>query len=399
MMTDQPLLPVRDAQSRLILAAPALPCVTLPLAAAGGHWAAEDVVARIDHPFADVSAMDGYAIRHADLPGPWDVIATIPAGQMPAAAVGPGMAARIFTGAALPDGADTILIQEDAKRDGDRLVLAGDGPARRGAHVRPRAMNFAIGDTLIPAGQRITPARIGLAALGGHATLPVRRRARVALISTGDELAAPGAPLRPGQIHAANAAMLAAQLATLPVEVHDCGIIADDRAALARAIGDAAAQADILVTIGGASVGDHDLVRPALADCDATLDFWRIAMRPGKPLMAGQLGRTMVLGLPGNPVSAFVTSALFLMPLLAAMGGAAAPLPPTLSLPVGEALPATGPRADYLRARLIDGQLFPVGVQDSGVLTGLAAADALIVRPANAPALPAGAFTDVHIIA
>ncbi|QHL91300.1 molybdopterin molybdenumtransferase MoeA [Sphingomonas changnyeongensis] len=399
-MTPAPsLLPVSEAQARLIAVAPLLPPALLPLAEAAGRWAAEDVVARVDHPFADLSAMDGYAIRHADLPGPWQVTATIAAGRMPAAPIGPGMAARIFTGAPLPAGADTILVQEDARRDGDRLTLAGDGPDRRGAHVRRRAMNFAAGDTLIPAGARIAPARIGLAALGGHAVLPVRGRARIALLSTGDELAAPGAPLRPGQIHAANAAMIAAQLAALPVMVSDCGIIADDRAALARAIADAAAQADILVTIGGASVGDHDLVQPALADCGATLDFWRIAMRPGKPLMAGQLSATMVLGLPGNPVSAFVTSALFLMPLIAAMGGATAPLPPTLSLPLGEALPAVGPRADYLRGRVADGRVFPVGVQDSGVLTGLARADALIIRPAHAPALPAGAFADVHIIA
>lgn len=392
------LLPVAEAQARLLALGKPRPIEELPLVAAAGRWATADVIARTDHPFADLSAMDGYAIRFAELPGPWRVVGEVVAGAAPGLALAPGEAARIFTGAPVPDGADAILIQEEAARDGDRLMLAGEGPRGPGAHIRRRGMNFAAGDTVIPAGTRLTAARIGLAAMAGHATLAVRRPVRVALVSTGDELAPPGTPLRLGQIPASNAPLLAAMLADLPVEVSDHGIVPDRLEALTETLARAAAEADILVTSGGASVGDHDLVRPALLAAGATLDFWKIAMRPGKPLMAGNLGAAVALGLPGNPVSAFVTAFLFLRPLVAALAGARAPLPPLVSLPIAADLPANGPRADYMRARLVAGGVAPVEMQDSAALPALAAADGLIVRPPHAPAAPRGAFADVHIL-
>lgn len=394
------LLARADAQARLLALATPVAAETVTLAAAAGRWLAADITARVDHPFADLSAMDGFAIRAADLPGPWRVVAEVPAGRLPERAIGGGEAARIFTGAPLPPGADTVLVQEDAALDGVRLTLAGAGPGGTGAHVRPRGRDFRAGATIIAAGERLVPARIGLAALAGHDRIPVRRRVRVALVSTGDELAPPGTPLSPGSIHAANAPMLAALLADLPCDVADLGIVPDRTAALASRLAAAAADADVVVTSGGASVGAHDCVRPALAAAGASLDFWRIAMRPGKPMLAGRFADgTIALGLPGNPVSAFVTGFLFLRPLVAALGGAASPLPRPVALPLAASLPANDGREDHLRARIEGGCVAPIGVQDSAMLAGLAGADALIVRPAHAPAAAAGEFADVHILA
>jgi molybdopterin molybdotransferase len=393
------LLPLTEAQARMLALAAPLPTEDTALADAAGRWLAADIGARVDHPFADLSAMDGYAIRFDELPGPWRVVQEVAAGAMPAGPLAPGEAARIFTGAALPDGADTILVQEEAARDGDILRLSGEGPPAKGAHVRRKGANFRVGDPILRAGERLTAPRIGLAAMAGHATLPVRRRSRIALISTGNELAAPGAPLRPGQIYESNAAMLAALLAGEPVELRSRNIIADDFAPLSARISAAAAECDILVTTGGASVGDHDLVRPALEAAGAKLDFWRVAMKPGKPIMAGRLGDSVVLGLPGNPVSAFVTALLFLKPLVAALGGPADPLPRTVRLPLGAPVPANGGRLDFLRATIEDGTVHPLTAQDSAALTGLARADALLVRPSHAPAAEPGMFADVLIIA
>jgi molybdopterin molybdotransferase len=394
-----PLLSLAEAQARALALARPLPRCDAPLLEAAGRWLVASVTARVDHPFADLSAMDGYAIQFDDLPGPWRVVGDIPAGTLSARAIAGGEAMRIFTGAALPPGADTILIQEDASRDGSILRLTGDGPARRGQYVRARGGGFRAGEIVLQGGAQLTPARIGLAALAGHATLPVRARPRIALLSTGDELAQPGAAPRAGQIRDANGPMLEAYVSRRTANIGTFRAIPDQPDALRAAIREAASASDILVLTGGASVGDHDLVRAALEAEGAAIDFWRVAMKPGKPVMAGRLGDTVVLGLPGNPVSAFVTAFLFVQPLIAALGGAADPLPKPVRLPLAASVPANGARLEFLRATLEDGAVRPLAGQESHDLSVLAAADALILREPHAPPADAGTFADVHLIA
>ncbi len=392
------LFPVADAQARLLALAPRVAAERLPLAQAAGRWTAEPIIARRAQPGADLSSMDGYAIRFADLPGPWRVIGESAAGRPFAGPVGRGEAARIFTGAAMPDGADTVMVQEEAARDGDLLSLAGEGPPRLGMSVRRRGLDFDRGAVLIPAGARLTPAAIALAATGGYGDLPVGRRLRVTIVATGDELVPAGAPSAdPLALPEGNSAMLAAMLADLPVDVTLAGIVRDDLDTLANVL--AGAQADIVVTTGGASVGDHDVVRPAIEAAGGTIDFWRIAIRPGKPMLAGVLGNGVVLGLPGNPVSAFVTATLFLRPLIAAMAGAADPLPRLLRATLAHALPANDHRQDYLRATIVDGRVSVAAVQDSSMLATLARATCLVVRPPLAPAASAGEMVDILPIA
>jgi molybdopterin molybdotransferase len=304
-------------------------------------------------------------------------------------AIGAGEAARIFTGAPLPPGADTILIQEETTRAGESLLLTGDRPERQGLFVRRQGSDFADGAHLIEAGTRLTPARIALAAMGGHGNVSVRRRPHVAIVSTGNELVPPGERAEGVMLPSSNGLMLAAMLGET-ARIDDRGIVRDDLDALTHAFKEAASVADILVTTGGASVGDHDLVRPVLAAAGASLDFWRVALRPGKPIMAGRLGRTLVIGLPGNPVSAFVTATLFLKPLIARLAGALDPLPPLRRLPLASALPANGERANFLRATIVDDALLALPDQDSAALATLAAADALILRPPYAPPALAG---------
>lgn len=376
------LLPISEAQSRLFALAAPLASETAPLTQAAGRWASSDIRARRTQPAADLSAMDGYAIRFADLPGPWCVVGESAAGRPFAGEMGPGEAVRIFTGAAMPAGADTVLIQEDARRDADELHLTGHGPAHLGRNTRRRGLDFGEGDLLIEAGGRITPARLAVAATAGHGALPVRRRVRVALASTGDELVEPG-EIAPDTLPESNRVMLAAMLSDLPVELVDLGILPDRLDAQRAAF--AGVHCDLLVTTGGASVGDHDLVRPALQAAGASIDFWRVALRPGKPMMAGKLGDAVVLGLPGNPVSAFVTAILFVRPMIAHLAGARAPLPVTRTGILGEVLPANNARTDYLRAVERDGALYAAALQDSSMLLTLARATCLIVRPANAP--------------
>ena len=388
MSTAPALIPVTEAQARLFALHTPMPVESVPLARAVGRWAAEDVVALRTQPAADLSAMDGYAIRFADLPGPFRLIGESAAGRAFAGTLGSGETARIFTGAPLPAGADSVLVQEEAETRSEMIHLTGEGPRRQGGNVRPRGLDFRRGDMLIAAGERITPARLAVAAIGGHATLPVRRHVVVAIAGTGDELVRPGMPLRDDQLPESNGAMLAAMLADWPVEVVDLGTLPDRLDALRDAF--AAVRADILVTTGGASVGDHDLVRPALLAAGGSLDFWRIALRPGKPMMAGRLGDAVVLGLPGNPVSAFMTATLFLKPLIAALSGATDPLPPTRRAILGEPLAANDHRTDYLRAATQDGRIFAAAIQDSSMLRTLARADCLIVREPHAPAATPG---------
>lgn len=382
------LLPVDQAQARLLALATPLPAEDVAVAACAGRWLARDVAALRDQPWADLSAMDGYAVRAAEWPGPWQVTATSSAGDGARAPLLPGAACRIFTGAPVPPGADSILIQENAIRDGDAL-RAHDGSLQAGRHIRPMASDFRRDDRMLRAGIRLNPAQIALAVLAGHGTLPVGRRPRIALLSTGNELVAPGAPTPPGHLPSSNATMLAAMLSALPCDVIDLGILPDDLATVSAAFADVA-DADIIVSTGGASVGDHDVVRPAFTQAGGALDFWRIAMRPGKPLMAGTLGQSLFLGLPGNPVSAFVTATLFLLPLVRHLGGAADPLPRLTRAPLADGLPATGDRDDYQRAFHSDAGLVSVTSQDSAATAAMAMADCLILRPAGSPAAIAG---------
>ncbi|HEY0595012.1 gephyrin-like molybdotransferase Glp [Sphingopyxis sp.] len=388
------LLPVAEAQTRLLGLADPVTIETVPLSEAAGRWAAEDVIARRSQPTADLSAMDGYAIRFADMPGPWRVIGQSAAGAGFTGAAGRCEAVRIFTGAPLPAGTDAILIQEEATHDSDQLVLSGEGPAAAGQHVRRAGGDFEDGARLLEAGARLTPARIALAAIGGHGALAVRRRVKVALISTGDELVPPGAATQGVQLPSSNAVMLAALLGDLPVDIIEGGIVADRLDALANAF-DAARHADVIVTTGGASVGDHDLVRPALESAGAKLDFWKIAMKPGKPLMAGKLGSSIALGLPGNPVSAFATAVLFLRPLVARLGGAGDPLPTVHSATLETDLPGTAGRAEYLRGIWTKGTVRPATSQDSAALVALASANTLILRPPHTAPARAGDIVEI----
>jgi molybdopterin molybdotransferase len=385
------MIPLAEAQARLIALAKPVSSETVPLLASIGRWLSADVIARRTQPARDLSAMDGYAVNAADEQRSWRVIGESAAGKPFSGQIGADEAVRIFTGAALPPGSNTIVIQENVTRDGDVITLSEGNPPEAGRHVRPLGGDFARGEALITAGTRLSPAGIALAAMGGHGSVPVRRPIRIAIISSGDELVAPGTQTDDDHIPATNALMTASMLDGWPVEINDIGIVADTLDALIIAI-KKAENADIIVTSGGASVGDHDLVRPALINAGATLDFWKVAMRPGKPLMAGQLGDSIVLGLPGNPVSAFVTAILFLKPAIAALSGAADALPRSLTGILGAAMPAVGTRTDHIRACLSESRLFPVGIDDSAALKGLARADALIVREAGAPAANIGDF-------
>ena len=388
------LLPVEDALARLLALAPTLPVEQTPLAQAGNRRLAAPLHALRTQPAADLSAMDGYAIRHAELPGPWQVVGEAAAGAAPFA-IRPGQAARIFTGAAMPAGADCVLIQEEAARDGDRLMLAGEGPPGVGAHVRPAASDFRAGDLLLDAGAILGPAAVALAAISGHGAVPVGRRPRIALISPGNELVPPGAPTTGVLLPASNAAMLTALLAHFPTEIVDYGIIPDQIDALSDIFRTVSDSADVIVTTGGASVGDHDLVRPALQAAGASIDFWRIAMKPGKPLLAGRIGDAVALGLPGNPVSALVTATIFLLPLVARLADAAHLLRRPRQAPLLGALPGTGNRQEYVRATGTCDGVLPLSGQDSAGLRHLPVADLLVLRPPHSAAVAAGTIVTV----
>src|SRR5579862_2574918 len=390
------MISVEEALARLLAPLDVMPPEEVSIADAVGRVLAEDVAARRTQPPFAVSAMDGYAVRAADLghiPVGLRIVAEIPAGAGFGGTLGPGEAARIFTGAPLPDGADTIIIQEDTKRDGDQ-VLVEEGAAR-GRYVRRAGLDFAEGEVLLTAGRRLTPRDIGLAAAMNRPWLFVHRRPRVGVLSTGDEIVMPGEPIGPNQIVSSNLLALAAFVTASGAEPVMVGNAPDDPEALRR-IAAAARGVDLFVTTGGVSVGEHDLVRGVLSEDGLAIDFWEIAMRPGKPLMFGNYRGTPMIGLPGNPVSTLVCSLLFLKPALEKLSGEpdAAESPATARL--GVAVKPNDRRQDYLRARLVragDGVLeaTPFEVQDSSMMRPLAASDCLVVRPPHAPALAAGA--------
>ncbi|WP_374523852.1 molybdopterin molybdotransferase MoeA [Sphingopyxis sp.] len=393
------LLPVADAQARLLAMHEPLSSETIAFSQSLGRYLSQDLVALRDQPSAPLSAMDGYAIRFADLPGPWTIIGEAAAGAPPPASLDADQAMRIFTGAILPGGADTVVMQEDVAAAGTALSLATGDAVAPGQHVRPRGCDFAAGSSLLQAGTRLTPGAIATAIMSGAAQLPVGTRPRVALLTTGDELVQPGHPLAPGQIPDSNGTMLAAMLANEPAEASLPLHMRDDRTMIARVLKDLARRHDVIVTVGGASVGDHDHVRGAIEDAGGRIDFWKIAMKPGKPLIAGTVGDAILLGLPGNPSSAFVTATLFLLPLVRHLAGARNPLPEIRHAPLASALGPGGTRRDYLRAQLAGGALAVIDGQDSGRTFPLAAANALVIREIGAPAKVAGEAADYIDIA
>jgi molybdopterin molybdotransferase len=371
------------------------PAEVVGLADAWSRISATGVSARLTQPPADVSAMDGYALRAVDgaLGARLTVIGAAPAGHPFDGCVGPGEAVRLFTGSVVPRGADAILLQEDATRDGD--IVRVNEAVTGGRHIRRTGLDFAVGDVVISSGRRITARDVGLAAAANHPWLTVHRRPRVAILATGDEIAMPGEPIPPGGIVSSNSHALAALVRAAGGEPMILPVARDERAAIS-AVADALSGIDLLVTTGGASVGDHDLVVEALKARGMTLDFWQIAMRPGKPLLFGQLGATPVLGLPGNPVSAMVCAILFLLPAMARLSGLPAAPPPVSTAVLGAPVKANDKRADHLRSSIstdASGRVVvvPFPVQDSAMLRRLASADALLLRAPHAPALAEGA--------
>ncbi len=392
-----PPLSLDEAQRRLLALAPNLPVENRAVEECVGYYLAAPLTALRTQPAAPLSAMDGYAVRSAD-PGPWRVIGESAAGHPLVRALGPGEAARVSTGAIVPDGGDCVLLQEDCAREGDTLRHLELLPTA-GRHIRRAGLDFATNDVILAAGTRIGAAQLALAIAAGHQHLPVHRRVRLTVIDCGDELVAPGIPDAAHHLPASNAPMLAALAAGLPVEIRRLGPIPDRLDALAVAF-EEARYADIAVTSGGASVGDHDLIRPALAHAGASIDFWRVAIKPGKPLLVARRpnrnGEQVILGLPGNPASAFVTGFLFMLPLLRAALGAAQPLARPFAVRLAEPLPPGGKRMEFIRARWMDGQVSPETEQDSGALRPLANANALICRTIGAPAAIAGDAVPVY---
>jgi len=393
------MIPVEEARTRILATVAPVPAEIVPLAAAWGRVAAAPVVARLTQPPHDVSAMDGYALRAADgAPGAvLRVVGSAPAGHPWDGVLGAGEALRLFTGSVMPKGADSVLLQEDAARDGDAVAVRE--AVQTGRHVRRAGQDFAAGDVLISAGKRLNARDIGLIAAGNHPWVSVHRRPRVAILATGDEIALPGDPIPPGGIVSSNSHALAALVQACGGEAVVLPIALDDRAAL-MAAADAVHGMDLLLTSGGASVGEHDLVQEALGARGLVVDFWQIAMRPGKPLMHGRLGDVAMIGLPGNPVSSLVCAILFVVPALARLAGLPAGPPPTVQAKLGAPLAANDKRADHLRASLAqdgNGALVATAFarQDSSMLRLMAQADALILRPPHAPALAAGAMVPV----
>jgi molybdopterin molybdotransferase len=388
---------VAEASARILAGAAPLPSELVPLADAYGRVLTADLAALRTQPPEALSAMDGYAVRAADVatvPVQLKIIGEVAAGHPFPGVVGAGEAARIFTGGVLPPGADTIVIQENTMRDGDAVTV--NSGAGTGKHVRIAGLDFARGDIPLRAGRRLGERDLALAAAMNHPSVPIHRRPRIAVLATGDELVMPGTEPGPGEIVYSNGFATMALARREGGEVFDLGI-APDRidetiAAVRRA---RAEKADILVTSGGASVGEHDLVQKALASEGLELSFWRVAMRPGRPVMHGRLGDMHVLGLPGNPVSAYVCSVLFMVPLIRRLVGRQDVDVPQETAVLGCDLPANDERADYLRATLNashDGHevATPAPIQDSSMLVPLALADCLVVREPHAPAAKAG---------
>jgi molybdopterin molybdotransferase len=386
-------LTVEEARGRVIAAVKTLGAETIALTEAGGRVLAEPVTASRDQPPFNASAMDGWAVRSADVAEETtlSIVGESAAGHAHPLPLKPGEAVRIFTGAPVPEGSDLVVIQENATREGDRVRLGPAGPPKD--NLRPRGGDFAAGAVLLEAGVRLDPWRLSLAASAGRGSLSVARRPRVAVLATGEELVSPGSTPKPDQIFESGSLGLIEMLRAWGADAWRLEAAGDDVEAIAGAV--RGVEADVLVTVGGASVGDHDLVKPAFGQLGLELDFETVNVRPGKPTWFGRLadGR-LVLGLPGNPASAFVCAELFGKPLMLALQGAD-PLPAPAFARLAEPLPANGPREHYMRAALehrADGGLWVIAYpdQDSSLVTVFARADALLGRPIGAPAAAAG---------
>jgi len=387
---------VAEALQRVLADARPLPAETVALDEALGRVLTDDVVALRTQPPAALSAMDGYAVRGSDVaraPITLKVIGEVAAGHPFAGKVGPGEAARIFTGGVMPAGSDTVVIQEFTARDADSVTIQKETAA--GRNVRAAGIDFAQDENLLRKGRRLTDRDLMLAAAMNHPRLKVHKRPKVAVLGTGDELVPPGSTPQEGEIVFSNGFALAALARLNGAEVHELGIVRDRVEDIAAAVRHARQlNADILVTTGGASVGEHDLVQRALAKEGLELSFWRVALRPGRPMMHGRLEGMQVLGVPGNPVSSYVCSFLFLVPLIRTLAGRQdiAHLPENARL--GSDLPANDERADYLRATLQPGPngplVTPLPAQDSSLMAPLAKADCLLIREPHAPAAPVG---------
>jgi molybdopterin molybdotransferase len=390
------LISVAEALEHVLAHAASLPPEHVALDDALGRVLAADLKALRTQPPADVSAMDGYAARSSDVanvPVQLRVIGEVAAGRPFTAAVGAGEAARIFTGGVMPAGADTVVVQEITERASEAVTVLK--PVSKGRHIRRQGLDFRRGDTLFTAGHPLSARDLALLAGMNHPNVPVHRRPKVALFATGDELVPPGAEPGPGQIVYSNGFALAALARQEGAAVVDLGLVRDELEPTIAAVHAAReGAADILVTTGGASVGEYDLVHKAFAAEGMKLSFWKVAMRPGRPLMHGRLGGMQVLGLPGNPVSAYVCAFLFLLPLIRRMSGRSDLAVPAESALLGSDLPANDERADYLRATLRHATEGPIAtpfpVQDSSMTVPLAKADCLIIREPYAPASAAG---------
>ena len=390
------LMSVAEALRQVLAEARPLPSVSVPLNDAHGLVLAENLAALRTQPPATNSAMDGYAVRAGDVtqaPVTLRIIGEIAAGHPFDGTVGEGQAARIFTGGVMPAGSDTVVIQENTARDGDMVTV--QKPAAKGRNVRNAGIDFSKGDALLAKGRRLTDRDLMLAAAMNYPRLNVHRRPKVAVLGTGDELVPPGSTLKPGQIVYSNGFALMALVRSEGAEPIDLGVVGDRVEDIVAAIRKARdAGADVLVTTGGASVGDHDLVQEALAAEGLSLSFWRIALRPGRPTMHGRLGAMQVLGLPGNPVSSYVCAFLFLVPLIRTLMGRSDIEQVPSQAVLGRDMPENDERQDYLRATLIDGPEGPIATplpaQDSSLMAPLAKADCLLIREPHAPAAPAG---------
>jgi len=395
------MLTVDAALARIVARHAPLPAETVSIADAAGRVLATTVVARLDQPFADLSAMDGYAVRAGDcdpLPVTLKVVGQAPAGGAYAGVLGAGETVRIFTGGPLPAGADTIVIQENTKVEAGGTVTIVEG-VQRGRHIRRRGLDFAAGAIGLDAGRRLAPRHVALAAAMNVPWLSVHRRPRVAILATGDELVMPGEPIGPNQILSSSALAVAALVRAWGGDPTLLGIARDTREDIGACL-DAGLSSELLVTLGGASVGDHDLVQDVLKTQGFTLDFWRIAMRPGKPLMFAERGMQTALGLPGNPVSTMVCALLFLKPAIERLSGLPGDPVATRRAILGSDVAGNDNRQDYVRSRLQRNggeppTVTPFSVQDSSMLSFLASADGLLVRPAHDPARQAGAAVDV----